>query len=245
MLYRLIVAVFVLAMGTVAYFGVHYAGTVLADDPPAEEEGGKNAIERAAEADLAKPVQNGVVNGISIVPGNTPAAAPGAQSAASADAQTGAAAVRGFPGENPCTDDNPPKSAAVSTAGDLNFTYPAGWTLLDEWAIACGDTTMSLYREMEPANDPLADIVVMRWKRATGIELQAAADRVGAVTVSGKKAVHVEPVRTATGTAIGPDQLVVTEPWGLTTVVAWQTSGDSLSAVEVYKALSGAGSTTD
>ena len=68
MLYRLMMAVFVLVVGTAAYFGVHYAGTVLADDPLPAEEGGKNAVERAAEADRAKPVQNGVVNGISIVP---------------------------------------------------------------------------------------------------------------------------------------------------------------------------------
>ena len=57
------------------------------------------------------------------------------------------------------------------------------------------------------------------------------------MTVAGKKAVHIAPVRTKSGMAIDPDQLVVTEPWGLT-VVAWQQN-DSLSAVEVYEAISG------
>jgi len=96
---------------------------------------------------------------------------------------------------------------------------------------------------MEPAGDPLADILIMRWARTTGVELVAAADRVSAVTVDGKRAVHIEPVRTESGTAIGPDQLVVTEPWGLTVVVAWETD-NSPSAAQVYSAITGATPTT-
>jgi len=91
---------------------------------------------------------------------------------------------------------------------------------------------------MEPAGDPLADILIMRWARTTGVELVAAADRVSAVTVSGKKAVHIAPVRTVAGVPIDPDQLVVTEPWGLTVVTAWQASSESLSAKQVYEAIS-------
>lgn len=228
MLYRLIVAALVLIVGTAAYFGVHYAGTVFADDPPAEE-GGKNAIERAAEADLAKPVQNGLVNGIFIAP-DAPEI-PG--DAAQAQSGTGTSQA------DPCTDKSPPTTAHVSQAGELNFSYPSSWHLLGEWATTCGDTAMSLYREMEPEGDPLADILIMRWRGAKSVELVAAADRVSAVTVAGKRAVHIEPVRTEAGTAIGPDQLVVREPWGLTTVVAWQT-GDSLNAKEVYESIAGA-----
>ena len=231
MLYRLIAAAFVLAVGTAAYFGVHYVGTVFADDPPPDD--GKSAVERAAEADLAKPVQNGTVNGIFITADASELAVVGAQSG-TADSQTG-----------PCTEANPPTASAVSAAGDLDFTYPSNWNLLDEWATSCGTTAMSLYREMEPANDPLADILVMRWRGTDAVELVAAADRVSAVTVDGKRAAHVAPVRTATGVPIDPDQLVVTEPWGLTVVVAWQASADSLSAKEVYEALSGTGGTSD
>ena len=230
MLYRLIVAAFVLVVGTAAYFGVHYAGEAFANDPPS---GGKNAIELAAEADLAKPVQNGVVNGISITDGSS-----------GASGASGTSGTRTFPGESPCTDDNPAVPANLSEVGDLDFTYPGNWTVLREQGVSCGETVMSLYREMEPVSDPLADILVIRWRRTTGVELTAAADRVSAVTVSGKQAVHIEPVRTGSGMAIDPDQLVVTEPWGLTMVIAWQT-GDSLSAVEVYEAISAAGSTTD
>ena len=228
MLYRLIVAAFVLVVGTAAYFGVHYAGTVFADDPPAGE-GGKNAIERAAEADLAKPVQNGTVNGIFIAPDSPVAVAADAVQSGTSTSQTG-----------PCTDETSPTTVHVSQSGELNFSYPSSWHLLDEWATVCGDTAMSLYREMEPAGDPLADILIMRWRGTTSVELKAAADRVSAVTVDGKRAAHIAPVRTETGTAIGPDQLVVTEPWGLTTVVAWQTGDDSLSAQEVYESITGA-----
>ncbi|MDD9995960.1 MAG: hypothetical protein OXS35_09520 [Dehalococcoidia bacterium] len=230
MLYRLIAAAFVLAVGTAAYFGVHYAGTVFADDPPPAQGNGKSAVEIAAEADQAKPIQNGAVNGIFITSDASGPAANAARAQASAVSSPA----------SPCTDKNPPTASAVSGAGELDFTYPSSWSLLDEWATSCGDTAMSLYREMEPANDPLADILVMRWRGADAVELQAAADRVSAVTVDGKKAVHIAPVRTATGVPIDPDQLVVTESWGLTMVVAWQTS-DSLSARAVYEAISGTG----
>ena len=219
MLYRLIVAVSVLVVGTAAYFGVHYAGTVLADDPPDPDE-----IGQAVEADRAKPVQDGAVNGISVSP-NGGSGASGASGASQAS------------GESPCTDANPPTAAVVSQTGELNFTYPSNWSLLDEWAISCGETAMSLYREMEPAGDALADILVMRWRGATGVELRAAAERVSAVTVIGKKAVHIAPVRTDSGNAVGPDQLVVMEPWGLTAVRAWETDS-SPSAQEVYEAIS-------
>ena len=235
MLYRLIVAAFVLVVGTAAYFGVHYAGTVFADDPPAGE-GGKNAIERAAEADQAKPVQNGLVNGIFIAPDSPVAvAADAVQDGTSTAVRDGTDSSQA----GPCTDTSPVTRVHIGQAGELNFSYPSDWHLIDEWATACGDTTMNLYREMEPEGDPLADILIMRWRGTRGVELAAAADRVSAVTVAGKKAVHIEPVRTEADTAIDPDQLVVTETWGLTVVVAWQT-GDSLSAQEVYESITGA-----
>ncbi|MDD9995346.1 MAG: hypothetical protein OXS35_06330 [Dehalococcoidia bacterium] len=235
MLYRLMVAVSVLVVGTASYFGVHYAGTVFAEDPP-DEENGKNAIELAVEADLAKPVQNGVVNGISIVPDN-------GDGVSGASGASGGSGVRSFEGESPCTDDNPPVPGG-SNLGELDFANPSSWTSLNEWVVSCGDTAMSLYREMEPDDDPLADILVMRWRRAIGVELKAATDRVSAVTVAGKKAVHVEPVRTESGMAIEPDQLAVTETWGITMVTAWQTSSNSLSAQQVYEQISAASTNT-
>ena len=240
MLYRVGVAFVLVAVGMASFYGAHYTRQALADDPPPFD---ANEIARIAAADQAKPEMNRVFNGIAMAPHGerqrTEAAFAEGRSAEVSPSPD--STVRRFSGQSPCSETNPPvRVASPASVSVLGFPTPSGWGLLHEYAISCGSTVVTLYREFGRIGDPDATLEVSRWLRATGVEMRAAAERVSAVTVGNKKALHVEPVRTSSGYAIDADQVIVTEPWGLTLVAVWE-SDTSPSARQVAAVISGGG----
>lgn len=238
MFIKLAAAFVLVAVGVASFYGVHYTRSALADDPPLEFD--VTVMEGLLTADEKKPPANRVLNGISIAPhGVEPRTAK--DDADSLTAKVGADAdsqIRRLP-ELPCNDKNPPTE--TTGGGDLSFTHPASWLISLEEAVACGSTVVSFTRVFTFANDWEGEVTVSRLRGAVGVNHDAAAARVSGIVVDGRKAVHVEPVRTSTGFALGPEVLAISESWGLTLIEVWE-SANTPTAKEVAAVVGGGAS---
>ena len=217
-LFSLAAAFVLVAVGAVTFYGVHFTKSALADpDPPPVNNVAE--ADRLLAADGAKPQMNRVFNGISVAPHGEEPRTP-SDFAEGRGARTDDGGAPSVPQPN-CRGDN--GIAQTDSAGDLSFSYPSLWLLADEEAMACGDTVVKLRRVFVFADDYEGEVEVQRLRGALGINHRVSAERASGITVAGKKAVHIEPVRTSSGFALDSEVLVVSEPWGLTLIEVWES----------------------